>query len=99
MTGVLSMSAFHPDLPMKEVVLITSGDLRQSANHVCWPAQEELERKLSQCFLHEGVVVRRAFPVDPSLAHGFISSQRMGMDIFTGIDPNANLVFATAALS
>jgi len=85
------------DLPMREAVLVTSGDLRQSANEVCWPAQQELERKLTQCLLNEGVTVRRAFPVDPSVGHGFISSQRMGMDIFADIDPDANLVFATAA--
>ena len=91
------MSVPHVDLPIKEVVLITSGDLRQSANEVCWPAQEELERRLTQCFAYEGVVVKRAFPVDPAVGHGFISSQRMGMDIFSGIDPDANLVFATAA--
>lgn len=82
---------------MKEAILVTSGDLRQSANQVCWPAQQELEQKLTQRFLGEGVTLRRAFPVDPRLGHGFISSQRMGMDIFAGIDPNANLVFATAA--
>jgi len=84
-------------LPMKEVVLITSGDLRESANKVCWPAQEELERELTRCFAGQGVTVRRAFPVDVEKGHGFISSQRMGMDVFTGIDPDANLVFATAA--
>src|SRR5579885_3125749 len=82
---------------MKEAVLITSGDLRESANKVCWPAQEDLERKLTECFRKEGVALRRAFPVDEARGHGFISSQRMGMDIFTRIDPNANLVFATAA--
>src|SRR5579872_3065492 len=82
---------------MKEVVLITSGDLRDSANQVCWPAQSALEQELTQRFLYEGVVVRRAFPVDPAKKHGFISSQRMGMDIFANIDPQANLVFATAA--
>lgn len=49
---------------MKEAVLITSGDLRESANKVCWPAQEELERKLTECFQKEGVTLRRAFPVD-----------------------------------
>lgn len=86
-----------PEMPVKEVVLITSGDLRLSANQVCWPAQQELERKLTECFAKEGVAVKRAFPVDASVGHGFISSQRMGMDIFSGIDPGANLVFATAA--
>jgi hypothetical protein len=82
---------------MKEAILITSGDLRDSANQVCWPAQEELERKLTACFAAEGVTLRRAFPVDPRTGHGFISSQRMGMDIFSTINPDANLVFATAA--
>ena len=91
------MRDLHARSPIKEVVLITSGDLRQPANRVCWPAQEELERKLTKCFLSEGVTVRRAFPVDAHQGHGFISSQRMGMDIFGSIDPAANLVFATAA--
>ena len=83
--------------PIEEVVLITSGDLRQPANETCWPAQQELEAKLTQCFQKEGVAVRRAFPVDAKKGHGFISSQRMGMDVFADIDPDANLVFATAA--
>lgn len=87
----------HADLPMREVVLITSGDLRQSANRACWSAQEELERKLSECFRAENVALRRAFLPDQNVGHGFISSQRMGMDIFADIDPEANLVFATAA--
>jgi L-fucose isomerase-like protein len=91
------MTVLSGGSPTKEVVLVTSGDLRQSANQVCWPAQEELERKLTQCFLSGGVTVRRAFPIDANQGHGFISSQRMGMDIFEGIDPAANLVFATAA--
>ncbi|MGC2400159.1 MAG: fucose isomerase, partial [Acidobacteriaceae bacterium] len=80
-----------------EVVLITSGDLRQSANEVCWPQQEELERNLTRCFREQGVTVKRAFPVDASSGHGFISSQRMGMNVFSRIAPEANLVFATAA--
>ena len=91
------MPPSHAALPLKKVILVTSGDLRQSANQVCWPAQEELERKLTQAFRDEGVSVERAFPVDSVKGHGFIASQRMGMDIFAGIDPDASLVFATAA--
>jgi hypothetical protein len=83
--------------PIKEAVLITSGDLRYSANLACWPAQEEMERKLTQSFAQEVVLVRRAFSADSPIGHGFISSQRMGMDIFADIDPEANLIFATAA--
>lgn len=82
---------------MQEAVLVTSGDLRESANRICWPAQKELEEKLTACFATMGVSLKRAFPVDPKTGHGFNSSQRMGMDIFERIDPHANLVFATAA--
>jgi hypothetical protein len=92
----LNMSA-TPSLPMKNAILITSGDLRDSANQVCWPAQQELERKLTACFGAEGVTLRRAVPVDAAAGHGFVSSQRRGMDVFQHIDPHANLVFATAA--
>jgi hypothetical protein len=56
-----------------------------------------MERRLTQAFYGEGVRVTRAFQVDPRIGHGFIFSQRMGMDVFTGINPDANLVFATAA--
>ena len=83
--------------PMKDAVLVTSGDLREAANRTCWPAQAELEKQLTQCFADLGVTLRRAFPVDAAAGHGFNSSQRMGMDIFSTIDPDANLVFATAA--
>jgi hypothetical protein len=93
----LSMSPSHAVMPLREVALITSGDLRQSANQVCWPAQQELERRLTQAFSDEGVSVQRAFPIDAANGHGFISSQRMGMDVFAGINPDASLVFATAA--
>ena len=72
--------------PMKDVVLITSGDLRLSANQVCWAAQEDLERKLTQCFKDAGVSVRRAFPVDshngsrihlqPAYGHGHLRQHR-----------------------
>ncbi len=80
-----------------EYILVTSGDLRESANVVCWPAQQELEKKLTERFAKEGVELKRAFPVDEEKGHGFNSSQRMGMDIFAKIPPDAYLVFATAA--
>jgi hypothetical protein len=79
-----------------EVLLIASGDLRQSANEVCWPAQAGLEQKLTAAFLEEGVKLRRAHPVDPVLKHGFIHSQRMGMRVFESIHPDAPIVVAEA---
>jgi len=81
----------------KEVLLITSGDLRLSANQACWPAQRDMEEKLTAAFTHQGFKLIRAHAYDEKLKHGFISSQRAGMDVFMKIHPEAKLVFATAA--
>jgi len=75
-----------------EVVLIASGDLRQSANEVCWPAQAAAEGAVIKAFAAEGIKVRRAHAYREDLKHGFIDSQRMGMDVFATIDPDAPLV-------
>ncbi|HEV2326283.1 MAG TPA: fucose isomerase [Terracidiphilus sp.] len=80
-----------------EVLLITSGDLRLSANQVCWPAQRDMEEKLTAAFARKGFKLVRAHAYDEKLKHGFISSQRQGMDVFMNIHPEARLVFATAA--
>jgi len=80
-----------------EVLLVTSGDLRQSANQECWPAQRDMEEKLTAAFAHKGYKLVRAHPYDDEVKHGFISSQRQGMDVFMKIHPEAKLVFATAA--
>jgi hypothetical protein len=79
-----------------EVLLVASGDLRQSANKVCWPAQAEVERKLTAALEAEGFTGRRAHPYRSDLGHGFIYNQRMGMDIFTKIDPEAPLIVVEA---
>jgi hypothetical protein len=80
-----------------EVLLITSGDLRLSANQVCWPAQRDMESRLTAAFAQKGFTLVRAHPYDDKVKHGFISSQRQGMDVFMKIHPRARLVFATAA--
>jgi hypothetical protein len=77
-----------------EVLLVASGDLRQSANQVCWAAQAAMEASLTAAFAAEGITLRRAHPYDPVLQHGFIYNQRMGMDVFAGIHPDAPLVVA-----
>ena len=79
------------------VYLVTSGDLRLAANQVCWPAQQAVEASLTKALAREGVELRRSFPVDEEAGHGFISSQRVGMDVFADIPPDAPLLFATAA--
>ena len=80
-----------------EVLLITSGDLRLSANQVCWTAQKDMEAKLTAAFAQKGFKLIRAHAYDEAVKHGFISSQRQGMDVFMKIHPEAKLVFATAA--
>jgi hypothetical protein len=80
-----------------EIVLITSGDLRLSANQVCWPAQRDMEEKLTAAFAQKGFKLVRAHAYNEKEKHGFISSQRQGMDVFMTIHPEAKLVFATAA--
>ena len=80
-----------------EVLLVTSGDLRQPANQVCWPAQRDMEAKLVAAFAQKGYKLVRAHAYDEKVKHGFISSQRQGMDVFMKIHPDAKLVFATAA--
>ena len=79
-----------------EALLVASGDLRQSANRICWPVQACLEEALSKAFAAEGVKLIRAHTYDPSLQHGFIYNQRMGMDVFENIDRDAPLVVAEA---
>ncbi len=78
------------------VLLIGNGDLRESANRVCWPAQEKMEAGVTAAFEAEGVRVKRAHPFVPERGHGFISSQRMGMDVFMEIHPDAPLIVAEA---
>ncbi|HEV2487252.1 MAG TPA: fucose isomerase [Terracidiphilus sp.] len=80
-----------------EVFLITSGDLRLSANQVCWPAQRDMEATLTAAFAEKGFKLVRAHAYNEAEKHGFISSQRQGMDVFMKIHPEAKLVFATAA--
>jgi hypothetical protein len=76
--------------------LVASGDLRLSANQTCWPAQEAMEKQITAAFKREGIRVVRAHPYDPAQKHGFISSQRMGMDVFAGIPKEAPVIAAVA---
>ena len=80
----------------RDVLLVASGDLRQSANRRCWPAQEALESALAEAVADAGYRLVRAHPVDERAGHGFIASQAMGMKVFTEIDPRARLIVAEA---
>ncbi len=88
--------AAPPTLNPGEAFLIASGDLRLSANQTCWPAQADMEREIVAAFASEGATVKRAHPYDETMKHGFIWNQRMGMDVFKSIPPEAPLIVAVA---
>ena len=81
---------------MKTACLVASGDLRLSANQVCWPAQAAMEEMLTRALQAEGWAVRRAHRFDKVRGHGFIDSQRMGIEVFRGIPADAPLLVAEA---
>jgi hypothetical protein len=95
-SAIQSRQIFPAHAHSEEVFLVASGDLRQSANKVCWPAQEALEKKLTEVFAAKGITLRRAHPYVEDLGHGFIHSQRMGMDVFETINPETPIVVAEA---
>jgi hypothetical protein len=80
----------------KSVVLIASGDLRLSANRVCWPAQQRVEEAVTRAIQKFGFDVKRGHPVDPVKQHGFIDSQKYGMEVFRNIPEEAPLVVVEA---
>ncbi len=82
--------------PPRTAYLVASGDLRESANVAGWPTQVKLERVLKEAFEAVGWTLVRAHDTDPGTGHGFISSQRMGIEIFRSIPPDAPLVVAEA---
>ncbi|WP_448256514.1 fucose isomerase [Microbacterium aurum] len=96
MTYTLPTTAERPAAQPKTVYLITSGDLRESANVAGWPVQAALEAAVTRSLESLGWTVIRPFDVDPETGHGFISSQRMGLEVFKSIPTDAPLVVATA---
>ena len=78
------------------IYLVASGDLRLDANQVCWPAQAAMEQALAQSVERLGGKVVRAHPYLPDKKHGFLDSQRYGMDVFKTIPEDAPLIVAEA---
>jgi hypothetical protein len=78
----------------KKILLVSNGDLRLSANQKCWPAQAQMEEILTAAVAKAGYQLLRAHPDKESQLHGFISSQKEGMQIFADIDPDAPLIVA-----
>ena len=81
-------------LKPKHVYLVASGDLRPAANQNCWAEQKKMEETLGAALKAEGWKVVRAHPFDRVKKHGFIDSQKMGIEVFRALDPNAPLIVA-----
>ncbi len=81
---------------MKTIYLVASGDLRLSANQMCWAAQDAMEKQVSAAVEREGAQVKRAHAYDPALKHGFLDSQKRGIQVFRAIPPDAPLIVAEA---
>lgn len=88
--------AKRPRLGRKQVQLIASGDLRLSANQQCWAEQAKMEEALGSAIIGLGYEVIRAHPYKADQKHGFIASQKEGMEVFRNIDPDAPLIVAEA---
>src|SRR5215510_5176926 len=81
-------------LSSRHVYLMANGDLRTSANQKCWPEQARTEAVLVKAIAREGWKVARAHPYDTAKRHGFIDSQKYGLEVFRRLDPDAPLMVA-----
>ena len=81
---------------MKTIALVANGDLRLAANQNCEPAQAEMEKKIVAAVEKLGGKIERAHAYDPQKRHGFIDSQKYGIEIFNQIPRKAPLIVAEA---
>ena len=81
---------------LEPVIVIANGDLRLAANQKCWPAQARAEEAVMDAIRREGREVRRGHAFDPAKQHGFIDSQKRGMEVFRELPPDAPLVVVEA---
>ncbi len=86
----------HPKLKKKQVYLVASGDLRLSANQQTWDEQSKMEQTLTAALEREGYEVVRAHPYKADEKHGFIASQKEGLEVFSRMDPTAPVIVAEA---
>ena len=81
---------------MDTIYLVASGDLRLSANRNCEAAQATMEQQLVATIEREGGKVKRAHSFDPMKGHGFIDSQKYGLEVFRKIPKDAPIIIAEA---
>jgi hypothetical protein len=80
--------------PARTAILLASGDARDAANAVCWPAQQALEAEARKAFKKLGWRLDRAG--GSNKGHGFLDSQSRGREAFAAIHPDSPLVLCEA---
>jgi hypothetical protein len=55
-----------------------------------------MEQQIIAAVEREGAQVQRAHPIDPEQGHGFIDSQKRGIEVFRSIPPSAPVIVAEA---
>jgi L-fucose isomerase-like protein len=78
------------------IYLVASGDMRLSANQSGNAAQARMEKQIVAAVQREGRTVKRAHEYDPVKKHGFIDSQKMGLEVFKSIPDDASIIVAEA---
>ncbi len=92
----LPVTVKTPKLRKNQVYLVASGDLRLSANQQCWPEQQKMEEALKRALAEQGYELVRAHGFKADAQHGFIASQKEGLDVFAKMDPKAPVIVAEA---
>ena len=86
-----------PKLKKKQVQLVANGDLRAHGQpEVLARAGEDGRRRCGRAVAEQGYELVRAHPYKEAEGHGFIGSQKEGMEVFANIDPDAPLIVAEA---
>src|SRR5688572_18407579 len=81
---------------MATIYLVANGDLRPAANRQCEAAQAAMEERVVAAVGRLGREVHRAHGFDAEKGHGFIDSQKRGMEVFRSIPRDAPLIVAEA---
>ncbi len=78
------------------IYLIANGDMRLSANQICEATQAAMEKRIAAAVQAEGFTIKRGHQYDPAKKHGFIDSQKYGMQVFSSIRSDAPIIVAEA---
>jgi hypothetical protein len=81
---------------MPLIYLVANGDMRLSANQSGEAAQSAMEKQIIAAVQGEGGIIKRAHQYDPAKKHGFIDSQKMGIEVFKSIQDESPIIVAEA---